>query len=62
MRHAVVDQRNLEVINVIMWEGHTMEWPQHWLVIPSEIAQIGDSYNPESKTFHHVIRIQPDIE
>lgn len=60
MRHAVIDTRSLEVINVILWEGHAMEWPQYWLVIPSDIAQIGDSYNPEDKTFNHVVRIQPD--
>lgn len=57
MRHAVIDRRNLEVINVIMWEGYSMNWPEHWLVTPSDVAEIGDVYNPQDKTFHHIVTI-----
>lgn len=62
MRHAVVDRRNLEVINVIMWEGHPINWPEHWLVTPSDVAEIGDVYNPEDKTFFRAVHISPDPE
>lgn len=60
MKHAVVDKKTLEVTNIVLWEGHPITWPEHWLVVPSEVAEIGDHYDPESKTFVAITRIQQD--
>jgi hypothetical protein len=61
MRHAVINKKTLEVVNVIIWEGHEIKFPDNWLVIPSEYAEIGDFYDQENQKFIHADRIQPDI-
>lgn len=49
---AVVENETKKVVNVIVWEG--AEWlpPRDHLVIRSDVANIGDTYNKETQTFH----------
>ncbi len=48
---AVVENETKQVVNVIVWEG--AEWlpPRNHMVIQSDTANIGDIYNPDTKTF-----------
>jgi hypothetical protein len=47
---VIVNNETKKVVNIIVWEG--AEWlpPRDHLVIESD-AQIGDIYDPETKTF-----------
>lgn len=49
---AIVENETNKVVNVIVWEG--AEWlpPRNHLVIQSDVANIGDIYNPETQTFY----------
>lgn len=49
--HAIVNNETKEVVNVIVWDG--AEWlpPRGHLVIQSDVANIGDIYDSETKTF-----------
>jgi len=48
---AIVENESKRVVNIIDWEG--AEWlpPRDHIVIRSDTANIGDIYDPESKTF-----------
>lgn len=48
---AVVENATHKVVNIIVWEG--AEWlpPRDHKVIKSDTANIGDIYDPETKTF-----------
>lgn len=48
---AVVENATHKVVNIIVWEG--AEWlpPRDHKVIVSDTANIGDIYDPETKTF-----------
>lgn len=50
-RFAVIENDSRLVVNVIIWKG--AEWlpPRDHLVVPSETANIGDTYDEEKKTF-----------
>lgn len=50
-RFAVIENDSKRVVNVIIWRG--AEWlpPRDHLVIPSDTANIGDTYDEESKEF-----------
>ena len=51
-RHAVIDQVNHKVVNVVVWDGDS-QWgpPQGHYVIQDDIAGIDDSYDPVEKKF-----------
>jgi len=51
MRHAIID-RSLTVINIIKWDGIS-KWnsPIGTTVIQSDVAQIGDIYDPKNDVF-----------
>lgn len=57
MRHAIVDPKTMEVVNVVIWEG--AEWlpPRGHLVIANESVGIGDVYIEEKGVF-----VKPDLE
>lgn len=48
---AVIENDSKIVVNIIVWEG--AEWlpPRNHMVIESDTANIGDIYNPDTKTF-----------
>lgn len=50
-RFAVIENDTKRVVNVIIWQG--AEWlpPRDHLVVPSETANIGDTYDVESGQF-----------
>jgi hypothetical protein len=51
MRHAIVNQDTLKVVNVVIWEG--AEWlpPKDHLVIQDDWVNTGDVYDPLTGTF-----------
>ena len=52
MQHYALIE-NDKVVNVVWWDGDSSSWspPESSLVIASEIAQIGDSYNADTGEF-----------
>ena len=54
-RYAVIDNGTNIVVNVVMWNGDTGPdgWhsPEGTYVIQSDIANIGDIYDPDNGTF-----------
>jgi len=51
MGFAVVDAATNIVVNIIVWEGGEWLPPRNHLVIKSDTANIGDIYDPATKTF-----------
>lgn len=51
MRHAIVDPKTMEVVNVVIWKG--AEWlpPRGYLVIANENVGIGDIYDEKKGVF-----------
>lgn len=50
MRHAIVNKDG-KVVNVIIWEGSEFLPPRDHYVIQSDVADIGDSYDFDNKSF-----------
>jgi hypothetical protein len=51
-RHAIVENGTNKVVNCIVWDGD--EWlppKDHW-VICSDVANKGDTYDPQTNTFY----------
>ena len=51
MRYAIIENESRKVVNVVMWEG--AEWlpPRNHLVIRSDKANIGDSFDETTMAF-----------
>lgn len=60
MKHCIIDPKNGEVVNVVIWEG--AEWlpPRGYLVVRSDIANIGDIFNIETGEFELIDRRAQD--
>lgn len=55
MKYAIIDRASLIVVNVALWDGKTPWHPgDEYMVVESDIADIGDKYDPESGTFNKV--------
>jgi hypothetical protein len=50
VRHAIIDRKNV-VVNIIVWEG--AEWlpPRMHTVVRTEVAELGDIWDPLSRSF-----------
>lgn len=51
MRYAVVENDTRLVVNVVQWEGAEWLAPRNHLVIRSDLANIGDTYNEATNSF-----------
>lgn len=51
MRYAVIDQTTNLVINVILFSSGVWNPPKGTFIIQDNMANIGDIYNPDTKTF-----------
>jgi hypothetical protein len=51
MRHAIIEPKSKRVVNCVEWEG--TEWlpPRNHLVVKSDVANVGDTYDENTKTF-----------
>ena len=51
MKHAIINNDTKTVVNIIVWEG--AEWlpPRNHIVVRSDIANIGDTYDERTGFF-----------
>lgn len=51
MRHAIINNETKKVVNIVIWEG--AEWlpPRDHLVVQSDDANIGDSFDENTNLF-----------
>ena len=51
MRYALINNETKKVVNIIIWEG--AEWlpPRNHIVIQSDQASIGDTYDESQEAF-----------
>lgn len=49
-KHAIIDQNN-NVVNVVITLQGQFKHPRNYVVVESEVAKVGDIYNPEDGSF-----------
>jgi hypothetical protein len=50
---AIIENETKKVVNVVVWDGQEWLPPRNHLVIESNDANIGDTYDQENQTFTH---------
>ena len=49
---AIVENETKKVVNLIVWDGAECLPPRNHFVIQSDVANIDDTYNPDTQTFY----------
>ena len=49
-KHAIIDQNN-KVVNVVITPNGQFKHPQGYVIVESDVARVGDIYNPENGSF-----------
>lgn len=51
MRHAIIDGETMQVVNLIIWDGAEFLPPRGHLVVRSDEALLGDTYDASTNKF-----------